>query len=85
MATALNPQHEIIMDQIRGTVSPFKAAAISAIMYAEELTETDAKVSKLNDALNWIVEEICKVDPVADGRFKEEVTRLRAILVLAEK
>jgi precorrin isomerase len=77
MATVnLNIANEEVMAKLRRIVSPKKAAAISAILYAEEQTTIPRQVVKLHAAIEWLVQEIVDVDPRTGLKIKAQIEKL---------
>lgn len=73
MPADLSAQHEVIMAQIRGSVSEIKVAAISAILYSEEQPNIARQNMKLHDAIQWLVQEIAQNDPRVGLKIKAQI------------
>lgn len=54
----LSVHNETIMGLIRGHVAPIKSAAIAGILFAEQMDNRADQITKLRDAIDFLVVEI---------------------------
>lgn len=76
----LNSDFEPFMEKIREVCTPKKAAAISCILYAQEQAGVAQETVKLQNAIEWIVQEIVDIDPRMGLRVKAHTEILMNVM-----
>lgn len=75
--TELTPEFEVVMAQLRGRVTDNKAAAISALLFAEMGENIEIEVIRLDRVFGWVCAEIDRLDPSAGARMMVALKEVR--------